>query len=194
MKQINPVWIKNPRLRKFALRFWPDTAASHYWEHPHHCDVKYDTYDPKDHPHEIIIWELDKSGQRRYGIRTTVWPFNGSIWAIDFKNEGDSQFVDRQKMKEIEEIKQWCLENCQGRWAWSREESVWMNEGGLWQHAKIFYLLLESEEDATYFRLCRDDGHSGIGRTVASYQVEIAASNDSLGWKQKEIEVFKRRK
>lgn len=175
----------------------PASIEDAYWEHPSHDETRSGYGKVTKHPHKLTVWHCNEDGSHSVGSPRTFWPFTGEMWCFGFNYDTDyrgDNGCDPKKMNEFDRIKEWCLENCQGRWVWSREVSQWFCEMGSarsvgWHTHRSHYLLIESDEDAVHFRMTFDKSSNVSGYKTKEEVIEqVKRDNKEAGWKKYEIE------
>lgn len=171
----------------------PVSIPAAYWPHP----SMEDRNSNKHHPSEVTVWVCQESGKRLYGSTRIIWPFRGTAWAFNANYDSDSRGYkgwDREKRKSFDDLKQWCLENCTGRWAWSSEENKFFVDSGIRSGVghyihRYYHLLIESEEDAVLFRLvCDETASPNKYPTLHDVTEEVRLHNEVVGWEQHQLE------
>jgi len=178
----------------FKSKIPPRSIEAAYWEHPNGTILN--SNQTTKHPHKLTVWQCEKvSGKRLFGSPHTIFPFVDNMWVIDYScSRTRGQVLDLHKINLINNIKQWCLENCQGNWCWSIDESEYFIEMGgrhsVGQHkARTFYLSIENDEDAVHFRLVFDMQCSCFGyKTKQQIIDKVNDDNKQEGWKKYKIE------
>lgn len=178
------------------LKRSPKTITKAYWEHPSvkKPEICYTlTNTEYKHPHKIYIRVCDDTTKKpKISTPYTIWPFNGHRWVFTITMEPYHYNTSHTHNNLVQLVfdhiyKSWCLNNCQGRWAWSVEEDHYFVEHGRfgWHTNTHYHLLIERDEDAVLFKMSFDGlPVSKKSKTKADYVKLVKKKNKKAGWKK----------